>query len=212
MSVVRVARPVLTPVRVTLAPARRLPQLAIGLALFGASDGLLVRAHLGLDPWDVFHEGLSKRLGVDFGVVTATVGVLVLLAWIPLRQRPGVGTVANIALVALAIDAVLWTVPQQTSLAVRVPMMVGAVVLNGLATAIYVGARLGPGPRDGLMTGLSARTGWSIRLVRTGIEVSVLVAGWLLGGTVGVGTVLYALGIGPLIQLFLRYFVWRPTE
>jgi uncharacterized membrane protein YczE len=212
MSVARAARPVLTPVRVTLSPARRLPQLAMGLALFGASDGLLVRAHLGLDPWDVFHEGLSKRLGVDFGVVTATVGVLVLLAWIPLRQRPGVGTIANIALVALAIDAVLWTVPQQTSLAVRVPMMVGAVVLNGLATAIYVGARLGPGPGDGLMTGLSARTGWSIRLVRTGIEVSVLVAGWLLGGTVGVGTVLYALGIGPLIQLFLRYFVWRPTE
>lgn len=205
-------RPVLAPVRVTLSPARRLPQLAIGLALFGASDGLLVRAHLGLDPWDVFHEGLTKRLGVDFGAVTAVVGLLVLLAWIPLRQRPGVGTVANIALVALAVDAVLWTVPQPASLAVRVPMLVGAVVLNGLATAIYVGARLGPGPRDGLMTGLSARTGWSIRLVRTGIEVTVLVVGWLLGGTVGVGTVLYALGIGPLIQFFLRYFVWRPAE
>lgn len=212
MAVVRVARPVLTPVRVTQSPARRLPQLAIGLALFGASDGLLVRAHLGLDPWDAFHEGLSKRLGVDFGVVTAAVGVLVLLAWIPLRQRPGVGTVANIALVALAIDVVLWTVPPQTSLAVRIPMLVGAVALNGLATAIYVGARLGPGPRDGLMTGLSGRTGWSIRLVRTGIEITVLVVGWLLGGTVGVGTVLYALGIGPLIQFFLRYFVWRPTE
>lgn len=205
-------RPVLAPVRVTLSPARRLPQLAIGLALFGASDGLLVRAHLGLDPWDVFHEGLTKRLGVDFGAVTAVVGLLVLLAWIPLRQWPGVGTVANIALVALAVDAVLWTVPQPASLAVRVPMLVGAVVLNGLATAIYVGARLGPGPRDGLMTGLSARTGWSIRLVRTGIEVTVLVVGWLLGGTVGVGTVLYALGIGPLIQFFLRYFVWRPAE
>jgi uncharacterized membrane protein YczE len=209
---VRVAAPVLTSVPVTVAPARRLPQLAIGLALYGASDGLLVRAHLGLDPWDVFHDGVSRRLGLDFGTVTAITGLLVLLAWIPLRQRPGVGTIANIALVALSIDAVLATVPQPSALAIRVPMLVGAILLNGLATAVYVGARLGPGPRDGLMTGIATRTGWSIRLVRTGIEVTVLVIGWLLGGTVGVGTVLYALGIGPLIQFFLRYFVWRPTE
>jgi uncharacterized membrane protein YczE len=209
---VGMAAPVLTSVPVTVSPVRRLPQLALGLALYGASDGLLVRAHLGLDPWDVFHDGVSKRLGLDFGTVTAITGLIVLLAWIPLRQRPGVGTIANIALVALSIDAVLATVPQPNALAVRVPMLVGAIVLNGLATAIYVGARLGPGPRDGLMTGLSGRTGWSIRLVRTGIEVTVLVIGWLLGGTVGVGTVLYALGIGPLIQFFLRYFVWRPAE
>jgi uncharacterized membrane protein YczE len=206
------AATVLTSVPVTVSPVRRLPQLALGLALYGASDGLLVRAHLGLDPWDVFHDGVSKRLGLDFGTVTAITGLVVLLAWIPLRQRPGVGTIANIALVALSIDAVLATVPQPDALAIRVPMLVGAIVLNGLATAIYVGARLGPGPRDGLMTGLSGRTGWSIRLVRTGIEVTVLVIGWLLGGTVGVGTVLYALGIGPLIQFFLRYFVWRPAE
>ncbi len=206
------AAPVLTSVPVTVSPVRRLPQLAVGLALYGASDGLLVRAHLGLDPWDVFHDGVSKRLGLDFGTVTAITGLVVLLAWIPLRQRPGIGTIANIALVALSIDAVLATVPQPDALAVRVPMLVGAIVLNGLATAIYVGARLGPGPRDGLMTGLAGRTGWSIRLVRTGIEVAVLVIGWLLGGTVGVGTVLYALGIGPLIQFFLRYFVWRPAE
>ena len=204
-------RPALHPVPVTQAPVRRLAQLAVGLVLYGASDGLLVLAHLGLDPWDVFHDGVSKRLGADFGTVTAVTGVAVLLAWIPLRQRPGVGTIANVALVALSIDAVLYTVPHPTTLAVRIPMLVFAVALNGLATAIYVGARLGPGPRDGLMTGLAARTGWSIRLVRTGIEVTVLAVGWLLGGTVGVGTVLYALAIGPLIQFFLRYCVWRPA-
>jgi uncharacterized membrane protein YczE len=205
------SRPALHPVPVTQSPARRLPQLVAGLVLYGASDGLLVLAHLGLDPWDVFHDGVSKRLGADFGVVAAITGLAVLLAWIPLRQRPGVGTIANVALVSLSIDAVIDTVPQPTTLAVRIPMLVGAVVLNGLATAIYVGARLGPGPRDGLMTGLAARTGWSIRLVRTGIELTVLVVGWLLGGTVGVGTVLYAIAIGPLIQLFLRYCVWRPA-
>jgi uncharacterized membrane protein YczE len=205
-------RPALHPVPVRVAAHRRLPQLALGLALYGASDGLLVRAHLGLDPWDVFHDGVSRRLGLDFGTVVAVTGVLVLLAWLPLRQRPGFGTLANIAVVSLSIDAVLYTVPQSTSLWIRVPMLVVAVVLNGLATAIYVGARLGPGPRDGLMTGLAARTGWSIRLVRTGIEVSVLVAGWLLGGTVGIGTVLYALAIGPLIQFFLPYCVWRPQD
>jgi uncharacterized membrane protein YczE len=123
-----------------------------------------------------------------------------------------VGTIANIALVSLSIDAVLATVPTPNALLLRIPMLLGAIVLNGLATAIYVGARLGPGPRDGLMTGLAGRTGWSIRLVRTGIEVVVLAIGWLLGGTVGVGTVLYAVGIGPLIQLFLRYCVWHPSE
>ncbi|HEY3752063.1 MAG TPA: hypothetical protein VGL80_23000 [Pseudonocardiaceae bacterium] len=206
------ATPMLTSVPVKVSAGRRLPQLAFGLALYGASDGLLVRAHLGLDPWDVFHEGVSKRFDLDFGLVAAITGVVVLLAWIPLRQRPGVGTIANIALVSLSIDAVLAAVPPPNSLLVRIPMMLAAIVLNGLATAIYVGARLGPGPRDGLMTGLAGRTGWSIRLVRTGIEVVVLAVGWLLGGTVGVGTVLYALGIGPLIQLFLRYCVWRPAE
>jgi uncharacterized membrane protein YczE len=150
-------RPGLTSVPVTVSAGRRLPQLAVGLILYGASDGLLVRAHLGLDPWDVFHEGITKRFGLDFGLVSAITGLVVLLAWIPLRQRPGVGTVANIALVALSVDAVLITVPQPTSLPVRIPMLIVAIVLNGLATAIYVGARLGPGPRDGLMTGQSPR-------------------------------------------------------
>src|SRR5262249_33124833 len=146
-------QPALHPVPVTVSPVRRLPQLAAGLALYGASDGLLVRAHLGLDPWDVFHDGVSKRLGLDFGTVTAITGLLALLAWIPLRQRPGVGTIANIALVALSVDAVLYPVPPLSALAIRIPMLVAGIVLNGLATAIYVGARLGPGPRDGLMTG-----------------------------------------------------------
>jgi uncharacterized membrane protein YczE len=199
----------LSGVPVTVRPLRRLPQLFAGLVLYGASDGLLVRAHLGLDPWDVLHEGVSKRLGVDFGSVVAVVGVLVLLAWIPLRQRPGVGTVANVAVVALSVDAVLALVAQPGSLLARIVLLVSGVVLNGLATAGYIGARLGPGPRDGLMTGLTARTGWSIRLVRTGIELTVLACGWLLGGTVGVGTVLYAVGIGPLTQLFLPLVVWR---
>lgn len=198
------------PVRVE--PRRRLPQLAVGLALYGASDAVLVRARLGLDPWDVFHQGLSRLTGVDFGTVTAFVGIAVLLLWIPLRQRPGVGTVANIALVALSIDAVLAIVPVQQALAVRIPLLVGGVVLNGLATAIYVGARLGPGPRDGLMTGWSARSGRSIRFVRTCVEATVLVVGWLLGGNVGIGTVGYAVAIGPLIQFFLRYWVWRPDR
>jgi uncharacterized membrane protein YczE len=206
------ARPALIGVPVSVRPARRLSQLAVGLVLYGVSDALLVRAHVGLDPWDVLAEGLTKRFGIDFGTVTAVIGLVVLLGWIPLRQRPGVGTIANIGLIALSIDAVLYTVPQQTVLAMQIPMMVGAVVLNGIATAVYVGARLGPGPRDGLMTGIAARSGWSIRLVRTGIEVTVLVAGWFLGGTVGVGTVVYALGIGPLIQLFLPRCTWRPAS
>jgi uncharacterized membrane protein YczE len=205
------ARPALIGVPVSVRPVRRLSQLAVGLVLYGVSDALLVRAHLGLDPWDVLAEGVTKRFGLDFGTVTAVIGLVVLLGWIPLRQRPGVGTVANIGLIALSIDAVLYTVPQQSALWIQIPMMAGAVVLNGIATAIYVGARLGPGPRDGLMTGIAARSGWSIRLVRTGIEVTVLVIGWFLGGTVGVGTVAYAVAIGPLIQLFLPRCTWRPS-
>ena len=199
----------LTGVPVRVSPTRRLPQLAIGLALYGGSDALLVRAHLGLDPWDVLHEGLSKRLGLDFGTVVAIVGALVLLAWIPLRQRPGVGTLANIAVVSLSVDAVLAVVPQPADLAAKIALLITGVVLNGVATACYIGTRLGPGPRDGLMTGISARTGKSLRLVRTLIELTVLAIGWLLGGTVGAGTILYALAIGPLTQIFLKYLIWK---
>ena len=199
----------LRPLPITRSPLRRVPQLAVGLALYGTSMALQIRAGLGLNPWDVLHEGITAHAPWSFGVTTAITGVLVLLIWIPLRQRPGIGTVANVLVIAVAVDAALALVPEQHVLAARITMMVGGIVLNGVATALYVGARLGPGPRDGLMTGLAARTGWSIRAVRTGIEVVVLAAGWLLGGTVGVGTVLYAVAIGPLTQLFLPFLAVR---
>jgi uncharacterized membrane protein YczE len=199
-------------VSVTRSPVRRLPQLLGGLTLYGVSMGLMIRANLGLDPWDVLHQALSERTGLTFGLVTAIVGALVLLCWIPLRQRPGIGTVANIVVIAIAVDLTLAVMTQPSSLVVRIGLMVGAVVLNGLASAAYIGVRLGSGPRDGLMTGFAARTGLSIRLVRTAIELTVLATGWLLGGTVGVGTVVYALAIGPLTQAFLPAVVWKMRE
>ncbi|WP_242638962.1 YitT family protein [Mycolicibacterium sp. S2-37] len=165
---------------------------------------VMIRAGLGLDPWDVFHQGLARHTAMSIGVATAVVGVVVLLAWIPLRNRPGVGTVANVVVIAVTVDASLAILPDARTLPVQVSWMVGAVVLNAFSTVLYVGAGLGPGPRDGLMTGLVARTGWSVRVVRTAIEATVLLAGWVLGGTVGVGTVAYAFGIGPLVQLFVR--------
>ncbi len=196
----------LRPLPVTHAPARRLPQLVAGLALYGVSMAMQVRATLGVNPWDVFHQGLARNLPLSFGLVTAVVGVVVLLLWLPLRQRPGVGTVANVVVIAVTVDVALALIPAPSALPARIGLLVGAVVLNGVASAAYIGVRLGPGPRDGLMTGLAARTGWSIRLVRTGIEVTVLTIGWLLGGTVGIGTVAYALAIGPLTQAFLPWF------
>jgi uncharacterized membrane protein YczE len=184
-----------------------------GLALYGASMAMLTRAHLGLDPWDVLNDGLTKLTGLSFGTMTAVVSVAVLLLWIPLRQRPGIGTVANVVVISVVVDLVRAVLPDQHVLAWQIVLMVGGVALNGLATAVYVGARLGPGPRDGLMTGLAGRTGWSVRLVRTGIELTVLAAGWLLGGSVGVGTVLYALTIGPLTQALLPFVTYRePVE
>ena len=200
----------LRPLPITRDPLRRFPQLVGGLVLYGASMALQIRAGLGLNPWDVLHEGLTAHAPWSFGITTAVTGVVVLLAWIPLRQRPGVGTVANVLVIAVAVDAGLAVIPAPSSIWGRVAMLIGGVVLNGVATATYVGARLGPGPRDGLMTGLAARTGWSIRLVRTGIELAVLAVGWTLGGTAGVGTVLYALAIGPLTQLFLPFLAVRP--
>lgn len=178
--------------------------LLVGLTGYGFSMALMVRAGLGLDPWDVFHQGLAGRTGMTIGIASAVVGVAVLLAWIPLRNRPGVGTVANVIVIAITVDAGMALLPTPESLPVRVAMMLGAVVLNALSTVLYIGAGMGPGPRDGLMTGLVARTGLSVRLVRTSIEATVLAVGWLLGGTVGVGTVVYALGIGSLVQLFVR--------
>lgn len=193
----------LTPLSITTRPGARLAQLVVGLVTYGSSLALMVRAESGLAPWDVLHQGLAARLGWSFGAVTALTGVAVLAAWFPLRERPGVGTVLNVVLIAVSVDAVLAAVPPVGSLPWRASLLVIGVVLNGLATATYVGARLGAGPRDGLMTGLHARTGWPLRRVRTLIELAVVIVGWLLGGTVGVGTVLYAVAIGPLTQFFL---------
>jgi uncharacterized membrane protein YczE len=179
---------------------RRLSQLYLGLVLYGVSDSMLLLAGLGVDPWDVLHQGLSRRLGLGVGTWAVIVGVLVLTLWIPLRQRPGFGTLSNVIVVGLVIDVVLATVPPVHGLALRVIVMCAGVLLNGIATGAYIGAGLGPGPRDGLMTGLAAR-GHSIRVVRTCIEVTVLITGWLLGGTVGLGTVVYALGIGPIAHV-----------
>ena len=163
------------------------------------------------NPWDVFHQGLARHLPLSFGLVTAVTGVAVLLLWIPLRQRPGIGTIANVIVIAVSVDAALALIPEPAGLPGRRRRCWSAgIVLNGVASAAYIGARLGPGPRDGLMTGLAARTGWSIRLVRTGIELTVLAVGWLLGGTVGIGTVAYALAIGPLTQAFLPWFAISP--
>ncbi|WP_432056394.1 YczE/YyaS/YitT family protein [Streptomyces sp. bgisy022] len=186
--------------------ARRLFQLYAGLALYGASSALLVRSGLGMEPWNVLHQGLAERTGLSIGVVLIIVGAVVLLLWIPLRQRPGLGTVSNVLVIGIAMDATLALVPDAHALVVRVPLMVAGVVLNGAATGLYIAARFGPGPRDGLMTGLHQRTGLSVRVVRTALEVTVVATGFVLGGTVGVGTLLYALAIGPLAQLFLRLF------
>jgi uncharacterized membrane protein YczE len=186
--------------------SRRLTQLYVGLLLYGASAGLMVRADLGLDPWDVLHQGLARHTGLSIGVIAIIAGAAVLLLWVPMRQRPGLGTVSNVVLIGLAMDGTIWLVPAPHTLTVRIPLMLGAVVLNGVATGLYISARFGPGPRDGLMTGLHRVTGRSVRLVRTGIEATVLVSGLLLGGTAGAGTIVYALGIGPLSQLFLRVF------
>lgn len=199
----------LHPVPVSVAPVRRLAQLFAGLWLYGASIAMEVRAGLGLGPWAVLNEGVSERTGLSFGLVTAIIGALVLLCWIPLRQKPGIGTVSNVVVIGIAVDVTLWLLPAPEDLVVRGLLLVVAIVLNGLATAAYVGARLGTGPRDGLWTGICARTGASVRLVRTLVELTVLVSGWLLGGTVGIGTALYALGIGPISQFFLPRVTWR---
>jgi uncharacterized membrane protein YczE len=161
---------------------------------------MLLVAGLGVDPWDVLHQGLSRRIGLGVGTWAVIVGVIVLLFWIPLRQRPGFGTVSNVVVVGFVIDLVLVLVHPVHGFVSQLVVMLSAVVLNGIATGAYIGAGLGPGPRDGLMTGLAAR-GHSIRVVRTCIELTVLVAGWILGGTVGLGTVVYALGIGPIAHI-----------
>ncbi|WP_423183338.1 YczE/YyaS/YitT family protein [Arthrobacter sp. NyZ413] len=185
---------------------RRITQLLIGLAMYGVSLAMFIRAGLGLDPWDVFHQGLAGKLGWSIGTVVVVVSFLVLFLWIPLRQMPGFGTLANAVLVGVFADIGLALIPAFSHLGGQVAMLAGAVILNGIASACYIGARLGPGARDGLMTGLARRTGWSVRLSRTLIEVVVLAVGWMLGGSVGAGTVVYALAIGPIVQLLLPLF------
>ena len=170
--------------------------------LYGVSDAMLLGAQLGADPWDVFHQGVSRRTGLAVGTVAVLIGLVVLLLWIPLRQRPGFGTLCNVLAIGTVINVTLPLIPASPTPIAGVTLMVAGVFLNGVATGAYIGAGLGPGPRDGLMTGYAAR-GHSIRVVRTVIEVSVLAGGWLLGGTVGVGTVFYALAIGPLSHVFV---------
>ena len=182
---------------------RRLSQLYLGLAAYGVSMALLVHSSLGVMPWDVLHQGLARRLDWSLGTMTIAVGVLVLLCWIPLRERPGLGTVSNVLVIGVVVDAALAVLPAPGALWVRIGFALAGVLLNALATALYIGAQLGAGPRDGLMTGLVRRTGGSVRVIRTSIEVVVVLAGWALGGTFGVVTVIYALAVGPLVHVLL---------
>jgi uncharacterized membrane protein YczE len=186
-------------------PVTRLVQLALGLGLYGVSEAMMLAPGVGVDPWDVFHTGLSHISGIAVGTVLIIVGALVLLLWIPLRQRPGIGTVANVIAIGVVVDLVLPVVPVPHSLWLRWAVFLAGVVLNAVATGMYIGAGLGPGPRDGLTTALAAR-GHSIRVVRTGIELSVLAIGWLLGGNVGIGTLVYAVSIGPLVHVTIPRF------
>ncbi len=176
-----------------------------GLTLYGLSLTLLLRADLGLDPWDVFHQGLAETVGWSLGMTIVLTSFAVLLAWIPLHERPGVGTVANAIVVGLGVELFSALIPEIDPLWMRWALLALGVVGNGIATGMYIGAGMGPGPRDGLMTGIARRRG-SIRVVRTSIELAVLIIGIVLGGTFGIGTVIYALAIGPLAHIFLPIF------
>lgn len=182
---------------------RRLIQLYVGLVTFAFGEALIVQARLGVMSWDVLHQGLSKHLGLSIGQWSIIVGALVLLLWIPMRERPGLGTVSNVVVIGASLDLFLRWVPVPTSLGWRVALLLLGILINGIATAAYIGARLGPGPRDGLMTGLVRLTGRPVGWIRTGIEVSVVVIGYLLGGNLGGGTVLFVLTIGPIVHVFL---------
>ena len=191
---------------------RRLTQLYVGLTLYGISMGLMIESRLGLDPWDVLHYGITQHVSLSFGTVVILLGFLVLLAWIPLRQWPGLGTISNAVVIGLVTDLALAVLDRPDALWLRIAFLSVGIVGNGFATAMYIGAHFGPGPRDGLMTGLVRRTGVSVRVVRTSIEVTVLAIGWLLGGLVGFGTVAYALAIGPLVHLLLPWFEVRISD
>ncbi|MCR8670875.1 YitT family protein [Agrococcus sp. HG114] len=189
--------------------AARVAQLLVGLALYGLSLAMLVRADLGVGPWDVFALGIANHLPMTYGTATVLVSALVLVIWIPLRQRPGIGTLLNGLLVGPAADLGLWLIPETSVLWQQILLLAGSMLLLAFATGVYIAPSLGPGPRDGLMTGIVRITGWRIWIVRTLIEGTVLLIGWLLGGPVGIGTVIFAFGIGPLIGLFLPFFERR---
>lgn len=190
----------------------RFIQLLTGLCVFGLGAALMVRANLGLDPWNVFHQGLSGLTGLSLGLLSILSGVVVMLLWIPLRQKPGIGTIANILVIGLSLDLFLWMLPEFQGWPLRLGALALGVVLTGIGSAAYIGVGMGTGPRDGLMVGLNQRLGWSIRISRMLVEVVVLAIGWLLGGVAGVGTVVFALAIGPLVQLFLPWFQNKPRE
>lgn len=201
MTSVTTIQPLWRPVRHPLAV--RLPQLVVGLFLYGIGLALMVRGEIGIAPWDVLSQGISLRTGLPFGLVTNIIGGLVLLLWIPIRQMPGMGTVLNVLMIGTSAEVGLWLIPEIEELVPRVGLFTAGLLLTAIATGLYIGARFGPGPRDGLMTGIHNRWGWKIWIVRTVIEVTVLVIGWLLGGNVGVGTLAFALLIGPLVQVTL---------
>lgn len=184
----------------------RLPGLLVGLVLFGIGIAAMAQANIGLGPWEVFHQGISRLTGLPLGTVSILVGIPVLAAWWPLGERPGLGTIVNIGLIGASTNVAIGVIPAASGVAAQLAMMLAGVVTIAIGSGLYLAADLGPGPRDGLMTGLHLRFGWSIRSARTGIELSVLVAGFLAGGTIGVGTVVFALGIGPMVQLALRVF------
>lgn len=186
---------------------RRLAQLLVGLVLYGVSLAMMVRGSLGLAPWDVLHSGITHHVPLSLGQVLVIVSFLVLILWIPLKEVPGIGTVANAIVIGVAADATLGLLARPDPLVVRVGLTIGGVLLCGFATAFYIGAQLGRGPRDGLMTGLHRRTGLSIRLVRTALEIVVVLVGLVLGGSLGVGTVLFALTIGPIAQALMPHFL-----
>ena len=199
-----------------LTMTRRIGQLLVGLFLYGFAIAMMLRASLGTAPWDVLTQGIVLHTGVPFGLVTNIVGALVLLLWIPIKQRPGIGTVVNVLAIGPSIEVGLWLLPAPTELLPRILFLAAALVILAIATGLYIGARFGPGPRDGLMTGIHRRFGWKIWIVRTVIEVTVLAAGWMLGGTVGVGTLAFALLIGPMVNITLPLLrvpeVGRPLE
>jgi uncharacterized membrane protein YczE len=191
---------------------RRLVQLYIGLFLYGMGIAMIVRGELGVAPWDVLTQGIAKQTGLNFGLITILTSGVVLLLWIPIRQKPGFGTVMNALLVGPAADVGLWLIPEGLDLWARIILLPAGIVVLAIATGLYIGGHFGPGPRDGLMTGLHRVTGWRIWIVRTGIEVTVLAIGWLLGGNVGIGTLLFALTIGPLCGWTIPLFAIRRAD